>query len=275
MIEATSKEFYNETVSASYDSNSKIDPTKRVLIETSRVGKYIYVTFINKNIYDITLSVTSEYKNIKETPNTPKIFVLKANSNIEYTKLELGNGSRYYKYGFSWIIGNINAVHDDDYLYRLPFAKGSSYRVSQGYNTIHTHKDSSKYAVDFAMKEGTKIYAARGGVVVKTKSDSNSGGYSKEFAKDGNYVTIAHSDGTLGTYYHLKQGGVLVREGDIVRRGYAIGYSGNTGYSSGPHLHFSVFSAVSAKTTQTIPIKFNSSDGVVVEPRKGVFYTAK
>ena len=275
LIEETSKEFYNEIVNSSYDSNSKVDPTKTVLIETKRVGKYIYVTFINKNIFDITLSVKSEYKNIKESPNTLKIFVLKANSNMEYTKLELGSGSRYYRYGYSWIIGNINAVHDDDYLYRLPFAKGSSSRVSQGYNTIHTHKDSSKYAVDFAMDEGTKIYAARGGVVVKTKSDSNKGGYSEEFAKHGNYVTIAHNDGTLSTYYHLKKGGILVRKGDIVKRGYALGYSGNTGYSSGPHLHFAVFSAISAKATQTIPIRFNSTEGVIQEPVEGTFYTAK
>lgn len=275
LIEESTQEFYNQVVASTYDPNSKIDSTKKVFIETKRSGDYIYVVFKNKNIYDVTVSVKSQYKNITEAQNTPKEIVVKANSTNSYTKLHLGKGEKSYSYSYSWIIGDKNAVHDDDYIYKLPFASGTSHRVSQGYDTIHTHKGSSKYAIDFAMKEGTQIFASRGGVVVKTKSDSNIGGYAEEFAKYGNYVTIAHSDGTFGTYYHLKQYGVLVKEGDIVEKGYALGYSGNTGYSSGPHLHFSVFSAISAKATHSIPIKFASSEGIISEPKKGILYQAQ
>ena len=189
--------------------------------------------------------------------------------------MKLGVGKSYYRYGYSWIIGNKNAVHDDSYIYRLPYAQRTRHLVSQGFNGLKTHKGYSKYAVDFSMDEGTAIYAARGGLVVKTKSDSNIGGYSEEFAKDGNYVTIAHSDGTFGTYYHLKQRGVAVRVGDVIQRGYILGYSGNTGYSSGPHLHFGVFSAVSSKATQTIAVKFKSAQGVISDPITGSYYTAK
>ena len=275
LIEATSKEFYTEVINSSYDPNSKQDSTKKVVMDTERVGKYIYVTLINKNIYDVTVSIKSRYKNITESRNTQKVIVLKANSSKEYTKLKLGKGSTSYGYSYSWIMGDKDAVHDDSYIYRLPFAKGVSHVVSQGFNTTRTHKGSSAYAIDFAMEEGTKIYAARGGVVVKTKSDSNVGGYSDEFAKHANYVIIAHSDGTYSNYGHLKKHGVIVRVGDIVQRGYALGYSGNTGYSSGPHLHFSVYGAVSAKATQSIPIKFNSTNGVVSEPIKGTYYSVK
>ena len=275
LIEATSKELYTEVINSSYDPNAKVDSTKTVVIDAKQVGKYIYVTLINKNIYDVTISIKSRYKNITESMNTPKVIVLSANSTKDYTKLKLGKGSISYGYSYSWIMGDKDAVHDDSYIYRLPYRKGVPYEVSQGYNTIHTHKGQSKYAVDFAMKEGTKIYAARNGVVVKTKSDSNIGGYSDEFAKHANYVIIAHNDGTYATYAHLKRNGVTVRVGDIVEKGYSIGYSGNTGYSSGPHLHFSVYSAVSAKATQTIPIKFNSTNGVIAEPIKGTYYSAK
>jgi len=275
LIEESTQEFYNQTVQSTYNPNSKQDSTKTVQIEANRVADNIYVVFKNRNIFDVTVSVKSRYKNITETPNTPKVIVLKAQSSKNYTKLYLGKGKREYGYSYRWIIGDKDAVHDDNYIYRLPYKAGTTHRVSQGYNGKATHKDSSQYSVDFAMDEGTKIYAARGGVVVKTKSDSDIGGYGEEFAKHGNYVTIAHEDGTLGTYYHLKYGGVLVRVGDVVQRGYALGYSGNTGYSSGPHLHFSVFSAVSAQKTHTIPTRFSSADGVIQEPVEGALYEAK
>ena len=124
------------------------------------------------------------------------------------------------------------------------------------------------------MDMGTKVYSARDGVVIQTKSDSNSGGYEKKFAKDGNFITILHSDGTFGTYYHLKQGGVAVKVGDSVGKVDHIGYSGNTGYSSGPHLHFAVFRAVGASSTQSLPIVFAQSKGLVKAPVVGIKYEA-
>lgn len=275
LVEQSTQEFYNEVVESTYNPKTQQDPTKKVLIEAKRSGNYIYVTLINRNIYDVTVSVEANYKNMTEVKKAAKEVVLKANSTRDYTKLKLGKGSVSYGYRYSWIIGSKKAVHDAEYLYRLPFATGKAYPVSQGFNTTATHKGRSKFAVDFAMDVGTKIYAARGGVVVKTKSDSNKGGYSKEFAKDGNYVMVAHSDGTFGSYYHLKQYGVLVKEGDVVKRGFALGYSGNTGYSSGPHLHFSVIKTMSAQATSSLPIKFISQNGVIEEPRKGVSYVAK
>ena len=172
-------------------------------------------------------------------------------------------------------MGNKDAKHDDSYRYRLPYALNETYRVSQGYNGTQTHKGRSKYAIDFAMPEGSAVHAAREGVVVKVKSDSNRGGYDKRFARFGNFVTIAHSDGTMATYYHLKQDGVIVRVGEQVTRGQKIGYSGNTGYSSGPHLHFAVFKAKNSSMMQTIPVLFSVFDTDTKELLQGEAYTAK
>ena len=72
------------------------------------------------------------------------------------------------------------------------------------------------------MPEGTPVHAARDGVVVGTKDDSNRGGSSKKYEWDANFVLIRHSDGTLGHYVHLQKGGVTVKVGDTVF--YSAGY---------------------------------------------------
>ncbi|MBN2816460.1 MAG: M23 family metallopeptidase [Campylobacterales bacterium] len=275
LFEATTEEFYNEIVASTYDpSKVKGKGKKSVSIYTTRVKNQIEVYFLNTNVYDVTVGVVPRYKNIKALNVIGDEFVLKAKASLHYATLNL-QGSSSYGYSYFWIIGNKDAVHNDEYFYRLPYARGSAQRVSQGYNGAYTHKGSSRYAIDFAMPEGTKVYAAREGVVIRTKSDSNTGGYDKKFAKDGNFVTIAHDDATIATYYHLKQGGVVVNVGQKISRGEHIGYSGNTGYSSGPHLHFAVFTAKSAKATRTIAVRFKSEEGEIEELLQGHAYTAK
>ena len=276
LLQETTQEFYNEIVQSTYSSNQgDRTPRKSVYIIIKRELNKIYVSFENTNLYDVTVSVKGNYVNIYQSENTQNEFVIKAKSKQQYTTLSVGEGKSFYSYSYSWIIGNKDAVHDDTYLYRFPYEKNTAHKISQGYNGAYTHKGSSKFALDFVMDEGTKVCAAREGRVIRTKSDSNSGGYDEKFAKDGNYVTIAHKDGTLATYYHLKRGGVAVNVGENVQRGRVIGYSGNTGYSSGPHLHFAVFTAINSHATETIAVKFISKDEVVNVPIQGEIYTAK
>lgn len=82
----------------------------------------------------------------------------------------------------------------------------------------------------------------REGVVVLVKQDSNKGEGNKSFAQDGNFILIYHEDGTFVTYFHLRKDGSTVVEGETVQQGQLIGYSGNTSWSSAPHLHISIFS---------------------------------
>lgn len=128
-----------------------------------------------------------------------------------------------------------------DYEYRIPFDYGRV-RVDQGPGGSFSHNDAqNRYAVDFAVPEGTAIVAAREGMVMQVESDFDKAGLNKEkYGGRANFIRILHGDGTMALYAHLKPEGVQVREGQYVRKGQRIGLSGNTGLSTAPHLHFVV-----------------------------------
>lgn len=142
-----------------------------------------------------------------------------------------------------WTVGRIDAKHDDTYTYLSPLQPASKYTIVQGFNGTFSHSGASRFALDFAAPVGTPVLAAREGVVIDTKDDGDRGGPSPELAKYANYVVVLHSDGTTGEYYHLKHKGTAVTRGQTVQRGQLIGYTGNTGFSSLPHLHFAVYVA--------------------------------
>ncbi|AKC87389.1 M23 family metallopeptidase [Pseudoxanthomonas suwonensis] len=128
-----------------------------------------------------------------------------------------------------------------DFEYRVPFEYGRI-RVDQGFGGRFSHNDpQSLYAVDFALPEGTPILAARGGVVMLVESDFERAGLDRErYGGRANYIRILHDDGSMALYAHLKPEGVQVRVGQRVRQGQRIALSGNTGFSTAPHLHFVV-----------------------------------
>ncbi|MEY2563589.1 MAG: hypothetical protein QOH88_1782 [Verrucomicrobiota bacterium] len=132
-------------------------------------------------------------------------------------------------------------VPDAKFVYRLPFARGQSFPVIQGYNGALSHHD--KYALDFGMPFGTPVYAMRDGevgVVVDQFPDHQDGDAGREYEGSENYVAIDHSDNTTASYIHLKMHGVTVRTHQKVKAGDLIGYVGNSGASTGAHLHVEV-----------------------------------
>jgi murein DD-endopeptidase MepM/ murein hydrolase activator NlpD len=128
---------------------------------------------------------------------------------------------------------------DSSYVYALPYAVGTKHRLVQGYFSRFTHRNRA--ALDFKMKKGTAIYAARGGVVARVKEDGDKGGLDAAYRQFGNNIIINHNDGTRAGYWHLQHNGIVVNVGDSVQQGQLIGYSGNTGYTAFPHLHFIVW----------------------------------
>lgn len=183
-------------------------------------------------------------------------------------------GDSRYGYRCEWSVGSIDATHDDDLLYRLPYESGKSFRVLQGYGSRLSHTGPEEFTVDFQMAEGTPVHAARAGVVARIEESNSRGCWKGGCGKYANYIVILHDDWTTGEYYHLQQDGVLVDVGDRVVAGQKIGLSGNTGNSALPHLHFGVYRAAPWGKFQSVPVQFSSVDGVVRKPRRGGLYQA-
>lgn len=180
-----------------------------------------------------------------------------------------------YRYWFDWTVGELAPDHDDDYLYRLPFAPGQSFGVLQGYGSRFSHTGREKFAVDFNMKTGTPVHAARGGVVARVVERHSRGCWERGCGRYANFIVVLHSDGTTGEYYHLRRNGAVVEAGDRVRRGQLIGYSGNTGHTTMPHLHFAVYRGDSWGRTQSLKVRFSNRQGQAIQPRSGRRYRAE
>ena len=208
----------------------------------------------------------SDLKNLKPSENMPYTVALPARQRglwiVDLSVIDALKASNF-RYKMELTHGDcFEAKHDDNCMYLLPFEHGTKHIVVQGYGGSFSHMEPfTKYAVDFGMDEGTMICAARGGLVFAVKEDSKKGGNFKHAAKNGNYIRIFHSDGTMATYDHLKQNGADVEIGDKVEAGQVIGSSGNTGYSKGPHLHFAVYVANKMAKEESIPTEFRTIHG--------------
>ena len=176
-----------------------------------------------------------------------------------------GDASKY-NYYYTYHPGRPDTARPDSKaVYQLPFAPGRRYRVTQGHNTSNTHKKMEVYAIDWAMNVGDPVHAARGGVVAGAGGWSNSRKQGR-----GNFIWIRHADGTYAWYQHLKKDGVLVKRGDRVKTGQLIALSGNTGKTSGPHLHFHVSVPTSGKYAfKSIPFRLQTADGIVTGVKTG------
>ena len=166
-----------------------------------------------------------------------------------------------FKYSYRLRPGLLEAAPDPAALYRLPWLDGRSFRVEQAPGGPLTSHDTpeTRDAIDFSMPEGTPVLAARGGIVFSTVASYSAGGKDKSLEDKANIVRVMHADGTIGNYVHLMRDGVAVAVGERVDAGKLLGFSGNTGYSSGPHLHFSVTRIVRAGedlAEESLPVKF-------------------
>lgn len=257
-------------------SHAQSTPGKMLKVFTKNEGGLTRFFVQNLEAADVTATFDMKMTNMKATTAFPFTTTFPGNQTVEAFSLSPIEKDVPWDYSYSdtFTIGSHTAVHDDSYIYTLPFATGSSFKCSQAYHGKYSHSGPDEYAIDFKMPVGTPIHAARGGVVVKVKGDSDVGGPDRKYENAANCVLIRHSDGTVGIYAHLMKGGITVRVGDTVKAGDLIAHSGNTGFSSGPHLHFSVFKTRSGRERVSLPVKFRSAKETGLTLMAGETYKA-
>lgn len=204
-------------------------------------------------------------------------WVLAAKSETELMSLGATGSSDTPRivYRYTWLAGDPATEHAPDRPYRVPFAVARTFPVSQAFPHTVTHKGAdSRHAVDIVMPVGTGVYAARDGTVFEVTGTNFRGGLDAERdAAAANLVRILHVDGTYGEYAHLNWNSIRVKPGDVVRRGEYIADSGNTGFSSGPHLHFAVIRNAGMRV-ESVPVVFEGANGSEVIPETGAPLTA-
>ena len=212
--------------------------------------------------------------NVIAEPELPARFVIPHQTE----KALVGLGSLDPKQGFSYQI-QMNSVPGPPISNRVqnavlfpPFVLGESYPISQGFKGNRTHNSpDSEYALDIVMPVGTTILAVKDGVVMDIEEDFNKGGTDlKKFADKANHVRILHADGTMAVYAHLDLASVTVRRGARVKAGQRIARSGNTGFSSGPHLHFALQQNIGMQLV-SLPFSFQAPDGSLIKPQEKQF----
>ena len=186
-------------------------------------------------------------------------------------------GRRYRRqFRFRARFGDPRAV-PAPYSYALPYPEGHSYTVPQGFHGRFSHHGSNEYAVDFDTPVATPVLAAREGIVVASNAAARGSGTTPEFRdyRRTNFVLVLHDDGTLGEYMHLSPSSVQVQPGERVERLQPIALSGNTGFSSTPHLHFQVMTAAhDGVSARSFPFQMAVTEHRSEEPAQGQRYRA-
>ena len=180
--------------------------------------------------------------NVRGDPPLPARATVSARGSVLVARLRALDPGRSGDFELSLIgvPGNPSA-RPQDVEYLLPLRQTRN-RVDQGFGGSFSHTDEqNRYALDFAADIGTPVLAARTGTVMQVESDFSKAGLKKEkYGGRANFVRILHDDGSMALYAHLATNGVLARVGQRVSAGQQIGLSGNTGFTTGPHLHFAL-----------------------------------
>jgi murein DD-endopeptidase MepM/ murein hydrolase activator NlpD len=245
-------------------------------VRAERQGDEVHLDVANAYHMPVTTDFRFETTNL-EAARAPHTVIVPAGGRRRVATFHLVRKDRpiNYSYVMQWMFGDPGAAPSDT-VYDLPYGPGETYRVLQGYFGAFSHHEVA--AIDWAMPEGTPVRAAREGVVTAYNDTAVGNGLDPEYMalEKANWVIVEHDDHTLGCYFHLKPHGVRVSTNTRVARGELLGYSGNTGFSSTPHLHFEVRTPIDGKRYRTYPVRFHlhAGDPAGDIPLAGATYTA-
>jgi hypothetical protein len=192
----------------------------------------------------------------------PRLWVIPPGSTRLLATARRKDSSKRMEYNLrysSWG-GDPDARPDRSVAYAVPFGGSQARRLGQGPHSVFSHKQ--KFAYDFGLPEGTPVLAARDGVIYRVRDGFSKGSNDPRLASRANEVVVFHSDSTFASYAHLRPE-LPVRMGQKVRTGQLLGYSGSTGFSYGPHLHFEVWTRSRDGGRSTHPVRFRNGNRIV------------
>ncbi|MEL7003910.1 MAG: M23 family metallopeptidase [Bacteroidota bacterium] len=219
-----------------YDNlNRKVENLTEVLSALEKRDDQIYRSVlgaepIDPEIRNAGIGGVDRYMDIRDLDIDRKDIILKLTNNVDKLRRKMYIQSKSYDditqlaENKAKLFAAIPAIQPVSNKELIRLASGFGYRIHPVYNVRKLHT-----GIDFSAPIGTPIYATADGKVTKAKV---------RFSGYGKLVEIDHGFGYQTRYAHMHE--FIVKEGQQVKRGQVIGYVGNTGLSTAPHLHYEV-----------------------------------
>lgn len=249
-------------------------PKQRVHLE--KTGSSSNPAFYLVNQYPGPIEVAIDWEqqaDLVSTPELPHRFVIESGkSDALFTINAVGQtSSQTFTLQYQYVVGRPLPHYSSPTPYLPPLAPGSRFLVTQTFNGEFSHNDAqNRYAVDIMMPIDTPVHASRAGTVLEVENDFTDSGTLRAYATKANSIYILHDDGSMAIYAHLALEKALVHPGQKVQTGELIGYSGNTGFSSGPHLHFAI-QVNRGMELASVPFQFLDARQHAFEPQQGTW----
>lgn len=247
------------------------DPKPMVTMRKLGIDREPEYSFINNIWGPVELELTlSDAENVSSEPALPARLVLPGQAERRLLKIKATDPRKGFSFRLSYkqMIGPPLDRLPTEVDYYPPFPLGLQFPISQGFDNDQTHSEPpNKYAVDIVMPIGTPILAARAGIVMDMEDDFHGAAQQERYLMRSNQVRILHADGTMAVYAHLQPNSLRVRHGTKVARGQWLANSGNTGFSSGPHLHF-VIQLNAGMSLESLPFRFMTPAGDTMTPAR-------
>ncbi|MEI2742071.1 MAG: M23 family metallopeptidase [Candidatus Competibacter sp.] len=249
----------------------------RISIRNRGTREAPILAVVNDYYGPVEVEISGELENMRAEPPLPVRIVVPART--ETTALALKAADPRSRYGYRIqqvrsVLGDPAAKYQPEQPYAPPFASGQRFTIGQAFDGAFSHQHpQSRYAVDLSLPLGTPVWAARAGVIMEVAGDFFDGGTDPKYQTRANAVRVLHQDGTMAIYAHLHPDSIRVASGQRVERGAWLANSGNTGFSTGPHLHFAIHRNVGMELV-SVPFEFAGTDGRGVTPVAGTLLAA-